>query len=111
MSMNIQEAYRISNRLDQKRNSSSYITIKTPNALNKDKNIKSSKGKCQVTYKGRPIRMIPDFLLETVKARRSWADAIDPKRTQMPAHATIPSKLSITIEGENKIFHDKTKFT
>jgi hypothetical protein len=35
----------------------------------------------------------------------------DPKRTQMPAQATIPSKLSITIDGETKEFHDKTKFT
>jgi hypothetical protein len=35
MSMNIQEAYRTPNRLDQKRNSSQYIIIKTPNALTK----------------------------------------------------------------------------
>ena len=43
MPMNIQEAYRTPNRLDQKRNSSHHIIIKTPNALSK-KNIKSSKG-------------------------------------------------------------------
>jgi hypothetical protein len=29
----------------------------------------------------------------------------------MTAQATIPSKLSITIDGEIKVFHDKTKFT
>jgi hypothetical protein len=29
----------------------------------------------------------------------------------MPAQATIPAKLSITIDGETKVFHDKTKFT
>ena len=29
----------------------------------------------------------------------------------MPALATIPRKISITIDGETKIFHDKTKFT
>jgi chromosome segregation ATPase len=34
--MNIQEAYRIPNRLDQKRNSSRHIIIKTPNALTKE---------------------------------------------------------------------------
>jgi hypothetical protein len=29
----------------------------------------------------------------------------------MPCQATTPKKtLSITIDGENKIFHDKTKF-
>ena len=46
MPMNIQEAYRTPNRLDQKRNSSHHIIIKTPNALTKQrKNIKSIKGK------------------------------------------------------------------
>ena len=36
MPKEIQEAYRTPNRLDQKRNSSHYIIVKTPNALNKD---------------------------------------------------------------------------
>jgi hypothetical protein len=36
MPMNIQEAYRIPNRLDQKRNSSCYIIIRTTKALNKE---------------------------------------------------------------------------
>jgi chromosome segregation ATPase len=35
MPINIQEAYRIPNRLDQKRNSSHHIIVKTPNALTK----------------------------------------------------------------------------
>ena len=29
----------------------------------------------------------------------------------MPVKATIPAKLSITIDRETKIFHDKNKFT
>jgi hypothetical protein len=29
----------------------------------------------------------------------------------MPAQATMPRKFSIAIDGETKIFHDKTKFT
>ena len=37
MPMNIQEAYRTPNRLDQKRNSSRRIIIRTSNALNKDR--------------------------------------------------------------------------
>jgi hypothetical protein len=39
-------------------------------------NIKSIRKKGQVTYKGRPIRIILDFSSETMKARRSWADVI-----------------------------------
>ena len=37
MPMNIQETYRIPNRLEQKRDSSHHITVKTPNALNKER--------------------------------------------------------------------------
>jgi N-acetyl-anhydromuramyl-L-alanine amidase AmpD len=41
MPMNIQEAYKTPNRLDQKRNSSHYIIVKTPNALNKERILKA----------------------------------------------------------------------
>jgi hypothetical protein len=37
MPMNIQESYRTPNRLDQKKNSSRHIIIRTTNALNKDR--------------------------------------------------------------------------
>ena len=73
--MNIQKAYRAPNRLDQKRNSSRHIIIRTTNALNKDRILKERE-KGQITYKGRPIRITPDFSPETMKARRSEADAI-----------------------------------
>jgi hypothetical protein len=72
MPMNIQKAYRTPNRLDQKRNSSHHIIIITPNALNKERILKAVREKGQVTYKGRPIRITPDFSPKTVKARRSW---------------------------------------
>ena len=97
MPMNIQEAYRTPNRLDQKRNSSHHIIVKTPNALNKERILKAVREKGQVTYKGRPIRITPDFSPETMKARRSWADVIQtlrehkcqsrllyPAKTQLP---------------------------
>jgi hypothetical protein len=71
MPMNIQEAYRTSNGLDQKRISSRHIIIRTTNALSKDRILKALREKGQVTYKGRLIRIIPDFSQETMKARRS----------------------------------------
>jgi hypothetical protein len=52
MPMNIQEAYRTPNTLDQKRNSSRHIIIRTTNALNKDRILKAVREKDQVTYKG-----------------------------------------------------------
>jgi hypothetical protein len=69
--MNIEEAYRTPNKLDQKRNTSHHIVIKTPNAQNKERILKAVRENGQVTYKGRPIRIIPDCSPETTKARRS----------------------------------------
>jgi hypothetical protein len=71
MHVNIQEAYRTPNTLDQKRNSSHHIIIKTPNTQNKENVLKAVREKGQVIYKGRTIRIIPDFSPETMKARRS----------------------------------------
>ena len=76
MPMNIQEAYRTPNRLDQKRNSSHHIIIKTPNAQNKERILKAVREKGQVIYKGRPIRITPDFSPETMKGSRAWTDVI-----------------------------------
>ena len=91
MAMNIQRNYRNPNRLDQKRNSSRHIIIRTTNALNKDRILKAVRGKCQVTYKGRPTRNTPEFRdYESQKILERYYT--DPKRTQMPAQATIPSK-------------------
>jgi hypothetical protein len=78
--MNIQEAYRIPNRLAQKINSSQHIIIRTTNALNKDIILKAVREKFQVTYKGKPIRITPGFSPETMKARRSWRDIMQTLR-------------------------------
>ena len=112
MPMNIQEAYRTPKRLDQKRNCSQHIIIRTPNALNKDGILKAVREKGQVTYKGKPIRITQDFSPETMKARRAWTDVIQTLREhKCQPRLLYPAKLSITIDGETKVFHDKTKFT
>ena len=90
--MNIQEVYKAPSRLEQKRNSSQHIIIRTTNALSKDRILKAVREKGQGTYKGRPIGITPDFSPETMKARRLDKCCTDHKRTQMPALATIPSK-------------------
>ena len=90
--MNIQEVYRTANRLDQKRNSP-WNTIKTPNALNKDRILKLVRENGKVTYKGRPIRITPDFSPETMKARRSWTDVKQTLRKhKCQPRLLIPSK-------------------
>ena len=110
MTMNIQETQRNPNRLDQKINSSQHIIIRTTNALSKDRILKAVREKGQVTYKGRPTRIIPDFSPKTMKARRFWTDVIQTLREhKCQPRLLYPAILSITIDGETKVFHDKTK--
>ena len=47
-----------------------------------------------------------------MKARRYRADVIQTLRAHKCQPRLLdPAKLSITIDGETKVFHDKTKFT
>jgi hypothetical protein len=73
--MKIQETYRTPNRLDHKRNTS--LSHNSQNTkCKKQRILKAVREKGQVTYKGRTIRITPDFSQETMKARRSWPDLI-----------------------------------
>jgi hypothetical protein len=47
-----------------------------------------------------------------MKSRRGWRDARQTLREhKWPTQDTIPSQTFITLDGETKVFHDRTKFT
>jgi hypothetical protein len=46
-----------------------------------------------------------------MKVRRSWKDIQTLREHKCQPRVLYPAKLSITINGETKVFHDKTKFT
>ena len=71
------------------------------------KNIKRCQGKGQVTYKGRLIRIIPNFSTETLKARKAWTNMLQPLRNyRCQPRLLYLAKLSIPIDEENKIFQE-----
>ena len=85
--------------------------MKTQNIQIKERILRATKEKGQVTYKGKPIRLTPDFSMETMKTRRSWIDVLQKRRDHgCKPRLLYPAKLSFTINGENKIFQDKNKF-
>ena len=84
-------AYRTPHRLDQLRKFTCHIIIKRPNAQKKE-NIKGCKGKgpsnIQTDYQN-----YTRLLNRDPKSQKSLDRGhIDPKRTQMPAQATISCK-------------------
>jgi hypothetical protein len=57
------------------------------------------------------MRIKPGFSLETMKARRSWTDVIQtPREHKWQTRLLYLAKLSISIDRENRILHDKSKF-
>lgn len=58
-------------RQEQKRNSPQHIIVKTLNIQNKEKVLKATREKSQVTYESKPTRITADFSVETLKAKRA----------------------------------------
>ena len=88
-----------------------HIIIKTINIQNKERILRAAKETGQVTYKGRPIKITPDFSMKTMKVRRSWSSVMQTLRDhRCQPRLLYPAKLSITIDDQNKIFHDRTRF-
>jgi hypothetical protein len=89
--------------LDQKRKSFHHKIIKTLNAQTKEKILNAVRGKSEVTNKGRPIRITPDFSTETLKARRFWTDVIQTLREHKEQPIKLyPAIFSITISWRNQ---------
>ena len=110
MAIKEQETYRTPNRLDQKRHSSHHIIIQTPNAQNKE-SIISCKGKGPSNISTQTYQYYTRLLNRDTKSQKNLDRGhTDSKTTKMSAQATIPTKLSISIDGKTKIVQDKTKF-
>jgi hypothetical protein len=70
----VQEASRTPNRLDQNRTSPWHIIIKTTSLENRKRILKAVKEKKQITYKGKLIKIIANFSMEILKTRRAWSE-------------------------------------
>jgi hypothetical protein len=81
---------------EKKKKSSHHIVIKTLNAQNKERILKPVREKGQVLYRGRFIRITPDFSTETLKARRAWTGLMQTLREhKCQPRLLCPEKLSI----------------
>ena len=65
----VQEAQRVSNKLDPNRIMLRHIIIKMPKVKDKGQ-IKAAREKQSITYKGVPIRLSADFSKEILRARK-----------------------------------------
>ena len=70
----VQEAQRVPFRINPRRNTPRYILIKLTKTKHKERKLKATREKQQVTYRGNPIHLPCDLSAETLQARRGWQD-------------------------------------
>jgi hypothetical protein len=108
MPIQVQEASRTPNRLDQNRTTPRHIIIKTTSTKKRERIMKTVREKKQITYKGKPIKIIADFSIETLKARRAWGEVFQAMdENNIKPRILYQAKLSFKIDGEIKVLHDK----
>jgi ribosomal protein L39E len=110
MPIQVQEASRTPNRLDQNRTIPLYIIIKTTSTEYRERLLKAVREKKQVTYKGKPIKITADFSTEILKARRAWGEVFRTlNKNNFNPRILYSAKLSFKIDVAIKVFHDKKK--
>ena len=70
----VQEAQRVPNMINPRRNMPRNILIKLTKTKYKERIVKAAREKQQVTYKGNTICLTADLSAETLQARREWED-------------------------------------
>ena len=70
----VQEAQRVPYRIKPRGNTPRHTLIKLTKTKHKERILKASRKKQQVTYKGNRICLTADFSTESLQARKEWQD-------------------------------------
>ena len=106
----VQEAQTDPGRMNTLRNTPRHIAIKLTKIKDKDKILKATRVKAQITYKGTPIRLSANFSTETLQAKRECHDIFKViKQKNLQPRILYPARLLFRFDGEIKSFPDKQK--
>ena len=84
--------------------------MKLTKTKHKEKILKATREKQQVTYKGNPIRLTAGLSAGTLQASREWQDIFKVlKGKNLQPRLLYPARISFKIDGEIKSFLDKQK--
>ena len=105
-----QEAQKVPGRINPRRNTPRHTVIKLTKIKDKEKLLKETREKRQITYKGTPIRLTADFSAETLQASREWHDIFKlMKGKNLQPTLLYPARISFRFNRETKSFTDKQK--
>ncbi|KAL0604238.1 LINE-1 type transposase domain-containing protein 1 [Plecturocebus cupreus] len=86
-SLEIVSACRVPSKIDEKRLTPRHILVKFSNSNDKEKIIRASRERREITYQGRRIRLTADLSLDTLDAR-SWCAMAQPQLNTTSASAS-----------------------
>ena len=105
----VQEAQNPKN-VEPKKHTPRHIIITLPRIKDKERILKTARGKLTVTDKEVPIRLSADFSKETLQARRDSKGVFKVmKGKDLHPRLLYPTKLLFGMEGQIKCFPDKIK--
>ena len=108
--MQVQEAQKVPIKMNPKRPTPRHIKIKMAKFKHKERILKVVTEKLEVTYKEVPIRLVADFSMETLQARREWHEIFQVMKSKsLQPRLLYPARLSIKTEGEIRSCPDKTR--
>ena len=106
----VQEAQRVPYRINLRRNRPRHILIKLTKIKHKERILKATREKHQVTYKENPMCVTADLSAETLQARREWQDIFKVlKGKNIQPRLLYPARISFKIDGEKNSSSDKQK--
>ena len=106
----VQEGQRVPYRINPRRNMPRHILIKLTKTEHKERILKATREKQQVTYKGNPKCLTADLLAETLQARREWQDIFKVlKGKNLQLRLPYLARISFKTDGEIKSITDKQK--
>ena len=110
INMQVQEAQRITKKLDPKRNTTRHIIITLPKIKDMERILKAAREKKTVTYKDMPLTRSVQISKKTLQARRGWKEVFEiTKGKDLHPRLLYPAKLSFRMEGQIKCFPDMVK--
>ena len=101
----VQEAQRIPYRINPRRKTSRHILIMLTEIKHKERILKASREKQQVTHKGKAIQLKADLSAETLQVRKEWQDIFKVlKGKNLQPRLLSLARISFRIDGERKSF-------
>ncbi|XP_037665383.1 LINE-1 type transposase domain-containing protein 1 [Choloepus didactylus] len=111
LSLEIISAHRIPSKIDERRLTPRHILVRFWNVSDKEKIIKASRKRKEITYKGARIRLTADLSLDTLEARSKWSNIMKVlQEKDFEPRILYPAKLAFNFEGKTKIFLDIEEF-